>query len=179
MEVGPLARVMVAYQKGHAAVVKAVNDFLGKCGLTFDRMYSTLGRIAARAIETQVIAQAMEGWLSQLQAGGSVYQRWTMPASAAGYGLNEAPRGPWATGSKSKTAPSATTRCNPLHLELRPALRGRQARARRGRPVGTPVADPQRPIEILRTVHSFDPCIACAVHVIDPGQDRTYIVRTS
>ena len=180
MEVGPLARVMVAYQKGHAAVVKAVNDFLGKCGLTFDRMYSTLGRIAARAIETQVIAQAMEGWLSQLQAGGSVYQRWTMPASAAGYGLNEAPRGAlghWiqvqngAIGNYQMVVPStwnfgprcAADKPGPVEAAL----------------VGTPVADPQRPIEILRTVHSFDPCIACAVHVIDPGQDRTYIVRTS
>jgi len=56
-------------------------------------MYSTIGRIAARALETQVISGAMCNWLNQLPPGGSVYQSWSMTASASGYGLNEAPRG--------------------------------------------------------------------------------------
>jgi [NiFe] hydrogenase large subunit len=141
-------------------------------------MYSTIGRIAARALETQVIAGAMGNWLNQLQPGGSVYQSWSMTASASGYGLNEAPRGAvghWlqiqngAIGNYQLVVPSTWNfgpRCSadkpgPVESAL----------------VGTPVVDPKRPVEILRTIHSFDPCIACAVHVIDPQEDRTYTIR--
>jgi [NiFe] hydrogenase large subunit len=143
-------------------------------------MYSTIGRIAARALETQVIAGAMGAWLSQLQPGASVLQSWSMAASASGYGLNEAPRGAvghWlriengAIGNYQLVIPSGWNfgpRCSadkpgPVESAL----------------VGTPVIDPKQPVEILRTVHSFDPCIACAVHVIDRREDFTYSVSVT
>jgi [NiFe] hydrogenase large subunit len=178
VEVGPLARVMVAYGRGQAEVKTAVDGFLARAGQSLDQMYSTAGRIAARAIETQVIARAMDGWLEGLQEGGSVYQPWSMPAAAEGCGLNEAPRGAlghWiriqggAIDNYQMVVPSTWNfgpRCGadapgPVETAL----------------VGTPVADPGRPVEILRTVHAFDPCIACAVHVIDPRADKTFVVR--
>ena len=109
-------------------------------------MYSTIGRSAARALETQVIAKAIDGWLNLLQQGGNVFQPWSMSASATGYGLNEAPRGAlghWINiqngviGNYQLVVPSTWNfgpRCTadkpgPVESAL----------------VGTPVADPQRP----------------------------------
>jgi len=179
MEVGPLARVLVAYGKSHPAVKAAVDSFLTASDLQdFNVMFSTIGRTAARAIETQVIAHAMEDWLASLQAGGSALQRAAIPASGTGTGFNEAPRGAlghWIDirnqkiGNYQLVVPSTWNfgpRCaNELPGPIEKAL------------VGTPVADASRPVEILRTVHSLDPCIACAVHVIDPGNDRAYEIR--
>jgi [NiFe] hydrogenase large subunit len=179
-EVGPLARVMVAYKNNHSAVKTAVDGFLAKAGVSFDQMHSTIGRTAARALESAVIAQAMDGWLNALQTGGSLQQPWSMQASAAGVGLNEAPRGAlghWIQiqngkiGNYQMVIPStwnfgprcAADKPGPVESAL----------------VGTPVADPARPVEVLRTVRSFDPCIACAVHVIDPREDKTYTVRAA
>ena len=180
LEVGPLARVMVAYKSSHPAVKTAVDGFLKNAGLSFDQMFSTLGRTAARALESAVIAGAMDGWLGALQTGGSLQQSWSMKASATGYGLNEAPRGAlghWIQiqdgkiGNYQMVIPStwnfgprcAADKPGPVESAL----------------VGTPVADSARPVEILRTVRSFDPCIACAVHVIDPKPDKVYTVRAS
>jgi [NiFe] hydrogenase large subunit len=180
VEVGPLARVMIAYGLNHPEIKAAVDGFLQEAGLVLSQMYSTIGRIAARALESQVIAGAMGSWLSQLQPGGSVFQSWSMAASASGYGLNEAPRGAvghWiqiengTIGNYQLVVPSTWNfgpRCSadkpgPVESAL----------------VGTPVVDSTRPVEILRTVHSFDPCIACAVHVIDPRSNRTYTVRAA
>ena len=127
-----------------------------------------------------MIAKAMDGWLNLLQQGGNVFQPWSMSASATGYGLNEAPRGAlghWINiqngviGNYQLVVPS-TWNFGPRCMADKP---GPVESAL----VGTPVADPQRPVEILRTVHSFDPCIACAVHVIDPRQDRVYVVRAN
>jgi [NiFe] hydrogenase large subunit len=179
-EVGPLARVMVAYQSGHPAVKAAVDGFLANAGLSFEQMSSTIGRTAARALESAVIARAMGAWLNALQTGGSLQQSWSMKASASGFGLNEAPRGAlghWiqiqngTIGNYQMVIPStwnfgprcAADKPGPVESAL----------------VGTPVADPARPVEVLRTVRSFDPCIACAVHVIDPKQDKVYTVQAA
>ena len=180
MEVGPLARLLVAYGSDMPEAVDAIDDFLSVTGLTLADLCSTLGRTAARALETQIIADAMDDWLDQLAVGDSIFRSWSMPLQAAGMGLNEAPRGAlghWIEIGDQKinnyqmVVPStwnfgprcAADKPGPLESAL----------------VGTPVADPARPVEILRTVHSFDPCIACAVHVIDPRSDRTYVVRVS
>jgi [NiFe] hydrogenase large subunit len=179
VEVGPLARVMVAYGMNHPEIKAAVDGFLQETGLTLAQMYSTIGRIAARAIETQVIAGAMGNWLGQLQPGGSVFQSWSMPASASGCGLNEAPRGAvghWlqiqngAIGNYQLVVPST--------WNLGPRCSADKPGPVESALVGTPVVDPKRPVEILRTVHSFDPCIACAVHVIDPRENQAYVIRT-
>jgi [NiFe] hydrogenase large subunit len=179
MEVGPLARVLVAYKTGQPEAVSGVKTFLAETKLPSDALYSTLGRTAARALETQIIAEAMPGWLDRLDLNGPIWEPSTLKAGVAGVGLNEAPRGAlghWIEinehqqiGNYQMVVPSTWNfgpRCAvPKRGPVEQAL------------VGTPVADPARPVEILRTVHSFDPCIACAVHVIDTRKDKVYRVR--
>ncbi|MFZ2448082.1 MAG: nickel-dependent hydrogenase large subunit [Syntrophobacteraceae bacterium] len=180
MEVGPLARVLVAYGKGVPAVKQNVDAVLKKLAIPPDALFSTLGRVAARAIETKIIGEAMEGMMGQLienikKGDTDVCTDPTMPAEGMGAGLNDVPRGAlghWISIKDQKIAnyqmvvPSTWNigpRCaNDKMGPLEEAL------------VGTPVADPKRPVEILRTVHSFDPCIACGVHVIDPKTNEVY-----
>ncbi len=179
MEVGPLARVLVAYGKGQAETRRAVDDFLGNTGLPTGALYSTLGRTAARALETQIIADAMGQWLDELQFGGDTSLRKpAMPASASGVGLNEAPRGAlghWIEISNQKIANYQMVVPSTWNFGPRCA-NGNKGPVEKAL-IGTPVADPARPVEILRTVHSFDPCIACAVHVIDTRKDKIYKVK--
>ncbi len=180
MEVGPLARMLVAYESRQDEARSSVKDFLSTTGLQVGALNSTLGRTAARALETRIIAEAMGPWIDQLQLGGStaLEGRPAMPASARGMGLNEAPRGAlghWIEISNQKIA---------NYQMVVPSTWNFGPRCANGKPgpvekalIGTPVADPERPVEILRTVHSFDPCIACAVHVIDTRKDKVYKVR--
>ncbi len=172
MEVGPLARMLMAVRSGQTEARNAVQKFADQSGVS--NLNSVLGRTAARALETQIIADRMYQWTEQLNTAGSTRVRWAMPAQAAGVGLNEAPRGAlghWIDIQNGQIAnyqmvvPSTWNfgpRCaNQLPGPVESAL------------VGTPVADPARPLEVLRTVHSFDPCIACAVHAIDTRCGRT------
>jgi [NiFe] hydrogenase large subunit len=178
MEVGPLARVLVAYGRRNRFVVPAVDDFLGKTGLTANDLHSTLGRIAARAIETQVIADTMEGWLNRLASGQSTYTRASIPATASGCGLNEAPRGAlghWISISKGKIGNYQMV--VPSTWNLGPRCADGKRGPVEAALIGTRVEDPAKPVEVLRTVHSFDPCLACAVHVIDTHADQIYSVK--
>jgi [NiFe] hydrogenase large subunit len=183
VEVGPLARVMVAYASGHSEILQLTNDFMGSAGLSVNGMFSTLGRTAARAIETQVIAEAMPGLLDLLQRNiqqgdKQVFETYTAGTSCTGVGLNEAPRGAlghWVDISNTVLAnyqmvvPS-TWNFGPRCLENKP---GPVEQAL----VNTPVQDAARPLEILRVLHSFDPCIACGVHVLDPNKTEVCRVR--
>ena len=207
MEVGPLARVLIAYGKNVPAVKNMVDSLLTEIGYTAANLHSTLGRVAARALETKIIADSMAGWLGALVAGGETMA--TVPAtpnsgSASGVGLNEAPRGAlghWITVNYEKTPRPAGKWADPVFPDpnfIKGDTRGlignyqmvvpstwnlgpRDANGIAG-PVeqaliGTPVADPAKPLELLRTIHSYDPCLACAVHVIDTKKDKRYIVR--
>jgi [NiFe] hydrogenase large subunit len=180
MEVGPLARVLVAYGKGHAPTKQAVDGLLKTLQLPPDALFSTLGRTAARALETKIIGEAMEGWMGQLvenlkKGDTKIYQEYEMPNEAMGAGLNDVPRGAlghWINikdqkiGNYQLVVPS-TWNLGPRCAQNKP---GPVEEAL----MNTPVADPKRPVEILRTVHSFDPCIACGVHVIDPKTNEVY-----
>jgi [NiFe] hydrogenase large subunit/hydrogenase large subunit len=178
MEVGPLARLLVAYASGHKQVQDAVNGVLKKLGVGPAALFSTLGRTAARGIDCLLIAQQTPKWLDQLidNIGKGDYsthnnEKWdpsSWPAEAAGYGWHEAPRGALGHWIKIKNqkilnyqavVPS-TWNASPRDAK---GLRGPYEAAL----VGTPMADPNKPLEILRTIHSFDPCLACAVHVLD------------
>ena len=179
MEVGPLARMLVAYGSNMPEAVESIDSFLKDTDLgDFHFMYSVVGRTAARALETQIIAHAMEQWLDELTIGQSAYQPTPTPVSGTGMGLNEAPRGAighWIDIQNQKIAnyqmvvPS-TWNFGPRCANDKP---GPMEQALEG----VPVADPSQPLEILRTVHSLDPCIACAVHVIDPDSDSTYEIK--
>jgi Ni,Fe-hydrogenase I large subunit len=182
MEVGPLARMLVAYGAGHRGVKTAVDGVLKALGVGPQALFSTLGRIAARAIETQLTAAELLVWHDQLVTNikrGDLRihngERWdpsTWPREAQGWGFHEAPRGALGHWVRIKDGAIANYECVvPSTWNGSP----RDAKGRRGpweaALVGTPVADPNRPVEILRTVHSFDPCMACAVHVTGPGRE--------
>jgi [NiFe] hydrogenase large subunit len=178
MEVAPLARVLVGYKAGRREIRDAVDRFLTEARVSFDALYSTLGRTAARALETQVIGNAMVGWLEDLTLGGSVFQSSTMSLASQGMGLNEAPRGAlghWIRIENGKIGNYQMV--IPSGWNFGPRCAGNIPGPAEHALAGTPVVDASRPLEILRTVHSLDPCIACAVHVIDMESDRVYEVR--
>ncbi|RLC80850.1 MAG: hydrogenase 1 large subunit [Chloroflexi bacterium] len=185
MEVGPLARMLVAYAKGHPRVKELVDMVLKKLGVGPEALFSTLGRTAARGIETLVIAEKLVEWTDQLaanmQAGdlrihnGEKWEPSTWPREAKGWGHTEAPRGALGHWIHIKNGAIANYQCIvPSTWNGSP----RDAKGQRGpyeaSLLDTPIADPEKPIEILRTIHSFDPCMACAVHVVDP-KGREYV----
>jgi [NiFe] hydrogenase large subunit len=182
-EVGPLARVLVAYAKEQSDIKPVVDSVAKQLGIPLTALFSTLGRTAARGIETVAIGNAMQGWVMELvqnikNGDTKTYQGWEMPDKGMGYGLNDVPRGSlghWIEieGGKIKNYQYVV----PSTWNLGP----RDAKGKKG-PVeealiGTPIADPKRPLEVLRTVHSFDPCIACGVHVIDPESNQVYKIK--
>jgi [NiFe] hydrogenase large subunit len=182
MEVGPLARVLIAYGKNTRPVVSLVNSFLADANLTTADLHSTLGRMAARALETKIIADAMDRWLKSLDPSGEVLTTVTIPATGSinGTGLNEAPRGAlghWIKIQDGKIGNYQMVVPSTWNLGPRDGsgVRGPVEQAL----IGLPVADPSKPVEILRLIHSYDPCLACAVHVIDTKKDKTYTVKVT
>jgi quinone-reactive Ni/Fe-hydrogenase large subunit len=173
-EVGPLARLVVAYAQGHTELKGLIDGTLKAAGLPVTVLFSTLGRTAARAIETKYVADHIEGWVNQLianvKAGDT--RTWTpceVPRSGQGRGMTEPPRGAlghWVRienkviANYQAVVPS-TWNCSP-----------RDKAGRRGpyeeSLIGVKLAKADQPLEIIRTIHSFDPCMACAVHIIDP-----------
>ena len=182
-EVGPLARVLVAYAKGHKDIQSAVNGTLKQLDIPVTALFSTLGRTAARGLETLVIGQAMEGWVLELvenlkKGNDKTYAAWTMPKNGMGVGLNDVPRGSlghWIQIENKKIGNYQYVVPSTWNLGPRDA-KGKLGPVEEAL-IGTPVADPKRPLEVLRTVHSFDPCIACGVHVIDPDSNQVYKIR--
>ncbi|MFK4764892.1 nickel-dependent hydrogenase large subunit [Desulfobaculum sp. SPO524] len=179
-EVGPLAQVLVAYGRGHKPTVEVVNKVLSTLGVGPEALFSTLGRTAARCIETKVIGDEMVNWIEQLEKNISmgktdIVAPFEMPDKAFGVGLVNAPRGTlshWVEieGGKIKNFQLVV----PSTWNLGPRSDDGTLSPVEEALIGTPVFDPKRPVEILRTVHSYDPCIACGVHVIDPESNETY-----
>ena len=186
MEVGPLARMVVGYASGQKDIKDAIDGVLKKLNAPPAVLFSTLGRIAARTIESLLMVRQLEGWVDQLDSNMShgkltVFNpvRWdpsTWPSSTSGYGWHEAPRGSlghWVEieGKSIKNYQAVV----PTTWNAGPRDAQGQRGAYEASLLTTPVADPARPLELLRTIHSFDPCIACAVHTVD-GNGRHYTV---
>ena len=178
MEVGPLARTLVAYGSGQPKVTALVDHVLGALGVGAAALQSTLGRIAARAIETQVIVDKMEDWVDELAANMGAgdlricdNDKWdpsTWPEECSGAGFHEAPRGALGHWVHIRRGVIENYQCVvPSTWNAGPRGPGQEPGPYEQAIVGTPVADPEQPLEILRTVHSFDPCMACGVHVLD------------
>lgn len=184
MEVGPLARLLVAYASGQPDVKQLVDSTLTKLKAPPTALFSTLGRLAARALETQLLTDRLVGWIEELGnnlATGNLQihngEKWdpnSWPQTARGFGFFEAPRGSlghWveienqAIKNYQAVVPS-TWNAGPRDAHGQPG-------AYEAALIKTPIADPERPLEVLRTIHSFDPCLACAVHVVD-ARGRTY-----
>jgi [NiFe] hydrogenase large subunit/hydrogenase large subunit len=190
MEVGPLARILVAYASGHKETKAVVDLVLGKLGVGAPALFSTLGRTAARGIDCLLVAQQTPKWLDELIGNISKgdyrihnNESWdpaTWPAEAKGYGFHEAPRGALGHWIKIKDQKILNYQAVvPSTWNASP----RDAKGQRGpyeaALVGTPVADINKPLEILRTIHSFDPCLACAVHVMDVNGNEVVKVKVS
>ncbi len=190
MEVGPLARMLVAYVSGHARVKTLVDGVLKTLNVGPEALFSTLGRVAARGIETQLLAEKMDDWVDALAANmaagelrihdNSKWEPSSWPADAMGAGFHEAPRGALGHWVHIQDGLISNYQCVvPSTWNAGP----RDAKGRRGpyeeALIGTPVADPKRPIEILRTIHSFDPCMACGVHVVDAKRREVARVRVA
>jgi [NiFe] hydrogenase large subunit len=164
-EGGPLARMAVAYGRGDKAAKKLIDGTLEKLNLAgkTEILVSTLGRVAARALECKKIADAMPGWIDEMielvkKGKAKTFKPYKIPDKGEGIGLTEAPRGAlghWNTieGGKIKNyqaVPATIWNCCPRDDK---GQRGPVEQAL----IGTPVADPKRPLEIIRVVHSFDP----------------------
>jgi hydrogenase large subunit len=188
MEMGPLARVVMMYASGHEPTVALTNESLGRLGLPFEALYSVMGRNLARALECQTLTDALPVWQAQLQANiaaGDVrtfnekqWERSTWPSHAQGVGCLEAPRGSLAhwividDGLISNYQAVVPTTWNAGPRDAAGVAGPYEAALE-----GIHLADPKQPLEILRTVHSFDPCLACAVHLIDPNGEELLQVR--
>ncbi|MBS1184634.1 MAG: Ni-Fe hydrogenase large chain [Proteobacteria bacterium] len=189
MEVGPLARVLMMYASGNAQAKELVGYTLKTLDVPVEALFSTLGRTAARTLESKILADAMQGMFDQLMANikaGDVRtfndQYWdpsTWPKHMQGVGLMEAPRGGlshWIVIDDAKIS---------NYQAIVPSTWNAGPRDPQGQPGAYEAAlqhnhvmhDPKQPIEILRTIHSFDPCIACAVHVTDPDGEELVQVK--
>lgn len=180
MEAGPLSRVLIAYAAGDKTVRGLVDHALKQLELPVAALFSTLGRVAARTLETKLIADAMTtmygALMSNIQRGdldtfdGVMFDPKTWPKKARGVGLMEAPRGAlahWVTIEDSKIANYQAVIPTTWNAGPRDAA-GREGPYEAALK-GHRLHDPTQPLEILRTIHSFDPCLACAVHIVDPN----------
>ena len=179
MEVGPLARLIVGYAAGRADVKEIVGSTLGKLNVPVEALYSTLGRIAARALDAELALSYLKEFFAELMErvkindvathNGEKWEPKSWPADCEGVGLAEAPRGALAHWIKIKDG-----KIDNYQLVVPTTWNGspRDAKGQRSSfeqaLIGNPVANIEEPLEILRTIHSFDPCMACAVHLYDP-----------
>ena len=178
VEVGPLSRMLIAYASGNTEVKELVSTVLTKLNAPPTALFSTLGRIAARAVETQLMARMVPKWIEELDSNlahgnlrvheGEKWDPATWPSSAKGWGFHEAPRGSLGHWVQIEDRKIKNYQCVvPTTWNAGPRDAKGQRGAYEASLLKTPVADPERPVEILRTIHSFDPCLACAVHVTD------------
>jgi hydrogenase large subunit len=187
MEVGPLARLVVAYMSGRTDVKELVDGALKKLEVPITALFSTLGRTAARGLETQWAVLQLQAAHERLIAGikngdtaTANTQKWdpkTWPKNCQGVGFSEPPRG--ALGHWIKIADGKIANYQavvPTTWNASPRDAAGNIGAYEAALLGTPMADPGKPLEILRTLHSFDPCLACASHVMGPdGQEVTRV----
>jgi hydrogenase large subunit len=189
MEVGPLARLLVAYVSGREEVKEEVNAALKQLNVPVTALFSTLGRTAARGLETRLVARwAKEFYgdlLTHIKNGDTRTfnnEKWnpeTWQSEAKGVGLTEAPRGALAHWIVIKDKKIANYQLVvPSTWNASPRDSQNQMSAYEASLIGTPVANPEQPLELLRTVHSFDPCLACAVHLYDEKQRYVHHINT-
>jgi hydrogenase large subunit len=188
MEVGPLARMLVAYGLGHKRVHELVDSVLGQLKVGPEALFSTLGRVAARCIETVLLVEKIDDWTSALAANmgsgdlriqdNSKWDPSSWPKEAFGYGFHEAPRGALGHWVHIKDGVIANYQCIvPSTWNAGPRDQSGKRGPYEASLLHTPVAEPTKPLEILRTVHSFDPCMACGVHVVDVDRHELAQVR--
>jgi hydrogenase large subunit len=188
VEVGPLARYLVAYARGHKEIQEQVNGALKKLDVPVTALFSTLGRTAARGLECQWAAHKMKYFYDELIANMKAgdlntanTEKWepkTWASECKGVAPVEAPRGALAHWVKIKNAKIDSYQCVvPTTWNAGPRDAKNQIGAYEAALMNTPMAKPEQPVEILRTIHSFDPCLACATHVMSPEGEELVSVK--
>jgi hydrogenase large subunit len=188
MEVGPLARYVVAYARGDKEIKEQVDGLLHDLGVPLTALFSTLGRTAARGLECSWSAHKMrevfDNMMANLKAGDTatsnmdLWEPKTWPADVKGVGRVEAPRGSlghWVHIKDTKI--ESYQAVVPTTWNASPRDPAGNIGAYEAALLGTPMANAEQPLEILRTVHSFDPCLACATHVMAPDGKELAIVK--
>ena len=168
-EVGPLARALVAFAKGAEPLKGLVSGTLSALGAGPEKLFSVLGRHAARALECKVVADSMVHWLLELQPGEPHCAEFRIPREGQGMGLTEGPRGALGHWIQIRDRKIAN------YQLVVPTTWNASPRDEKGQPgpieqalVGVKVKNESNPVEVLRVVRSFDPCLACAVHAVSP-----------
>jgi len=188
MEVGPLARYVVGYAKGHEDIKNQVEGFLRTMDLPVNALFSTLGRTAARALESEYCGRLQryffDKMVKNIKNGDSTtanVEKWepkTWPKEVKGVGMTEAPRGALGHWVKIKDGKIDNYQCvvpttwNGSPRDLQGNIGAFEASL-----MNTPVERAEEPVEILRTIHSFDPCLACSTHVMSPDGDELTTVK--
>ena len=172
-EAGPLARLMVTYTSGKPEVKSLLDSTMAKLSISIDAMFSVLGRHLARALETKFIADSMADWLLELKPNEPAYVSYELPQEATGMGLTEAARGALSHWIEIKEGKIANYQViTPTSWNASPRDDGEQSGPIEQAITGVKIKDEANPFEIVRIVRSFDPCLACAVHLISPkGND--------
>jgi hydrogenase large subunit len=168
-EVGPLARQLISYIQGVKETKTLVDYTLNRLNAPVAALASTLGRHGARAIEAKMVADKMNDWVMELKPGEPIHAHFEMPEESEGFGITEAPRGSlghWISIKNKKIS---------NYQAVVPTTWNAGPKDDRGQPGpyeqalnGTRVKDPENPFELVRIVRSFDPCLACAIHVVNP-----------
>ncbi len=187
MEVGPLARYIIGYQQGRKDIKEQVDGCLSALDLPIDALFSTLGRTAARALEAQWAAETQSYFLDKLIANiknGDVatantakFDPKTWPDEVKGVGFTEAPRGALAHWIRIKGGKIENYQCVvPTTWNGTPRDNEGNIGTFEASLLDTKVERAEEPVEILRTLHSFDPCLACSTHVMGPdGEELTKV----
>ena len=171
MEVGPAARMVVAYLKEHGAVKAEFDKAFKELGIDLKALNSTAGRHLARALECKLIAHKVLEYVDQIKPGEPFHTPFEIPKESKGMGLTEAARGAlghWIVIKDGKIANYQAV--VPTTWNASPRDDKNQMGAIEKALIATPVADAENPMEPARVVRSFDPCIACAVHVVSAGK---------
>jgi len=175
-EVGPLARLLVTYAWGEPGMKELVDWALGQLKAPAQALFSVLGRHLARALCAKYLAEAMEQWLFELRPGEPTFVEYQIPEEAMGMGLTEGARGALGHWIEIKDKKIANYQC------VVPTTWNASPQDDKGNPgpieqalIGTKIRDEKNPFEILRIIRSFDPCLACAIHLLVPqGQELGY-----
>ncbi|WP_064697657.1 nickel-dependent hydrogenase large subunit [Rhizobium aegyptiacum] len=187
MEVGPLARYVVGYAQGHAEFKEQIDQTLHALNVPFSALFSTLGRTVARALESQWAARKqiyfLDKLIANIKAGDSAtantekFDPKTWPSEVKGVGFTEAPRGALGHWIRIKDTRIENYQCVvPTTWNGSPRDHAGNIGAFEASLMDTKVERPDEPVEILRTLHSFDPCLACSTHVMGPdGQELTNV----
>ncbi|MDX6017711.1 nickel-dependent hydrogenase large subunit [Shewanella indica] len=174
VEVGPLACMLVNYARGNQVVVDAVNGLLQRTGLPIEALFTTLGRTAARMLQTSIVAKeglrTFDALLTNIQSDDSTYIKPELDSNKeyVGHAMLEAPRGMLSHWIRIKGGLVENYQAVvPTTWNAGPVDANGQMGPYEASLIGLKLEDPTKPLEVIRIIHSFDPCMACAVHVMD------------